>query len=206
MNKLRWALLFVVIISILAHGQQTPAKCQSDVEAMTTAVIQELFIKDPLYKGFDPNADVYLRIIDEPHWDDLDDSYYQIRLVKERGKDLSRDLVVKYTIPKGSRSIYRMINKALVTSPCLSALQLAAKLPIKRTQMEMTDEVRTLAEKVFDLNVQPAHLAPNVVRLDATMFTLEVIGDYRLRVSSDDHELEFVRWIIDLENAIDAKH
>ena len=198
------SLLILMVGSMAAHAQRNLASCYPDVKDLTTAVTNEMFDQDAVYKEFDPNADVYLRIVEEPGWK-TDDSYYQIRLVKKTRAGLSRNLVVKYTIPQGSGDIYALVKKRLRTSPCISARQLAAELPIKRTTTEMTDELRSVAIKVFDLNLRPVPLNHDVVREDATKFTLEVIGECRLRVSSDDHELEFVRWIIDLENAINAK-
>ena len=203
MIKQRALLLILMMGSVAARAQQRLPRCHPDLSAMTAAVTDEIFDQDVVYQGIDLNAGAYLRIIEEPQWK-IDNSYYQIRLVKKSGAGLSRELIVKYEIPKGSGSIYALVKKALGTSPCLSAHELAAKLPIRRTEIEMAEPVRKLAATVFDLKLQALPIRP-VVREDATKFTLEVIGENRLRVSSDDHELEFVRWIIDLENAIDSK-
>lgn len=194
--------MFTVLFAAVVHAQQPSSKCQPDPDALSLAIIGDMFNNDPAFKNDPGTAKAFIRIHVQP-WREQDDTFYLIRLVGEKDPPERNSLSVKYSLPKGSKTIRHIVEKLLKNEPCLNARQFAKKVHIKRIEKLLSGESAKLANQVFDMKITPSPLDHSSVRLDAPLYSLEVLGDFRLRIISDDHELEIVKWLEKLLSSID---
>jgi hypothetical protein len=110
--------------------------------------------------------------------------------------------VVLYSLPKGTKTVTALLKKQLKQNPCADAKSLAKSLPVQRRSLDADKKVEDLITSFFALRWEPRHIPADPVRLDATEYELEFIGDDTLLFDSDDHETPVVKWIESFLSAV----
>jgi hypothetical protein len=94
-----------------------------------------------------------------------------------------------------------LIEKALKANPCADATSLAAALPMEKRTFTANERTRDLISQFFMLRFAPKPES-DVVRLDATEYEVEFVGESILAVNSDDDEAPLVKWVRSLESVV----
>ena len=77
-------------------------------------------------------------------------------------------------------------------------------MPIEKRTLASTRQLEDVIEEFFALRLGPRRI-PKIVRLDATWYEVEFIGDDTLSFASDDHETPMVKWVEALLTALEAR-
>jgi hypothetical protein len=129
----------------------------------------------------------YIRVAVHPAWDG--DFVLDVRLNKN---DLPT--IVTHSLPKGAKTLLALIEKALKTNPCADVTMLARSLPMEKRAFTANERTRDLIAQFFTLRFVPKPES-GVIRLDATWYEMEFVGDSILAVNSDDDEDPIVKWV-----------
>ena len=114
--------------------------------------------------------------------------------------------VVLYSLPKGTKTLDVLLEKELKQNPCADVKSLAKRLPVQRRFVEADKKMQDLITDFYALRWEPRRI-PDSVRLDATEYELEYIGDDTLLFQSDDEETPVVKWAESFLSAVlDAAH
>ena len=114
--------------------------------------------------------------------------------------------VVLYSLPKGTKTLDVLLEKELKQNPCADVKSLAKRLPVQRRSVEADKKMQDLITDFYALRWEPRRI-PDSVRLDATEYELEYIGDDTLLFQSDDEETPVVKWAESFLSAVlDAAH
>ena len=112
--------------------------------------------------------------------------------------------VILYSLPKGTSTVTTLIEKELKQNPCVDPKSLAETLRVLKRPLEADKKMQDLITEFFVLRWEPRRIPTDAVRLDATEYELEYMGDDTLVFASDDHETPVVRWIESFLSAVHA--
>jgi hypothetical protein len=140
-------------------------------------------------EGEHPNVATYgyIRIAVRPAWDA--DFFLDVRL-----NTYDPPTIVTHALPKGGKTVNALIEKALKTNPCMDATALATTLPMEKRTFTANQPTRDLIAQFFTLRLAPKPVS-DLIRLDATEYEVEFVGDNTLVVNSDDYENPMVKWV-----------
>lgn len=170
--------------------------CSHSAEWLSVPVMRAIWRRD---EAAVPATEAlgFIRIAVRPTWDHPE-FFVDIRLRRQ-----TPPTVVKYLLPKGFKTVTSLLKNVLDTRPCSDPENLAATLQIERRTVASTKQLEDVIDKLFALRLGPRRI-PNAVRLDATWYEVEFIGDDQLSFASDDHETPMVKWIETLMTALEA--
>jgi hypothetical protein len=110
--------------------------------------------------------------------------------------------VVLYSLPKDAKTVTVFLERELKQHPTADARSLAKMLPVRRQTPKADKRIEDLITEFFTLRWEPRRIPADTVRLDATEYELEYVGDDTLLFDTDDHETPLVKWIESLLSAI----
>jgi hypothetical protein len=79
---------------------------------------------------------------------------------------------------------------------------LAWMLPVRRQTLQADKRIEDLITEFFTLRFEPRRIPADTVRLDATEYELEYVGDDTLLFDTDDDDTPLVKWIESLLSAV----
>lgn len=94
-----------------------------------------------------------------------------------------------------------LLERELKKHPRADVESLAKMLPVRRQVVQGDKRIEELITEFFALRWEPRRIPDDVIRLDATEYELEYVGDDTLLFDTDDHETPTVRWIDSLLSA-----
>lgn len=103
--------------------------------------------------------------------------------------------IVLYSLPKSAKTVTVLLQRELKLHPDADAESLAKLLPVRRQTLEADKKIEDLITKFFTLRLEPRRIEAGTVRLDATEYELEYIGDDTILFDTDDDETPVVKWI-----------
>ena len=193
-----------VLLFASAFGQESsriPPKpksssCTSTAEWLSVPVIRAMWQHD---EAEIPAADAlgFIRIAVRPAWEQPE-LFLDIHL-RHQGPPT----VFKYSLPKGVKTVTSLLKTAIDKNPCANPERLASTLRIEKRKLALTKSSEDVIEQFFALRLAPRRI-PKLVRLDATWYEVEFIGDDMLSFASDDHETPMVKWVEALLSGLEA--
>lgn len=88
----------------------------------------------------------------------------------------------------------------LEKDPCATAKSIADNLPIRRKKIAASKKLDEVAASFFSLKFAPRPI-PQSVRLDATEYEVDFIGDDNFVLKTDDYDSPLAQWVRDFEGA-----
>jgi hypothetical protein len=142
-------------------------------------------------------ASGFIRIAVHPTWH----SEYFFDVVLNR---VGPPTVIGYSLPNGTKTITSLIEAAIKKDPCADANAVAALLSVKRRRAIANSQMKDLIEQFFAIRLAPRHISLDQIRLDATEYEVEFVGEDTLLFNSDDPEAPMVKWAQSFVSAVNA--
>ena len=165
----------------------------SSADVLYRPVIHEMWSQDEGENRY-AGANGFIRIAVHPAWSP--EYFVDVRLNRKGAAT-----VTVYSLPKATKSLTVLLKKELSQHPNADVKSLTKILPVKRRSLEADKKIEDLVSAFFALKWEPRRI-PDLVRLDATEYELEFVGDDTLLFDSDDHETPMVRWIESFLSAV----
>jgi hypothetical protein len=140
-------------------------------------------------------ASGYIRIAVHPTWSQ--EFFVDVLLKRE-----SPPVVVLYSLPKGVKTVTVLLERELKQHPSADPKSLAKMMPMHRQVLQADKKIENLIAEFFALRWEPRRIPADTVRLDATEYELEYVGDDTLLFDTDDYETPLVKWMESLLSAI----
>ena len=140
-------------------------------------------------------ASGFIRIAVHPTWSA---EFFADVLLNRKGPPT----VVLYSLPKDAKTVTVLLERELKKHPSADAKSLAKMLPVHRQTVQADKRVEELITEFFTLRWEPRRIPEDIIRLDATEYELEYVGDDTLLFDTDDHETPTVKWIESLLSAV----
>ena len=90
-------------------------------------------------------------------------------------------------MPKDAKSVTVLLERELTKHPDASPEKLAKMLPVHREVFQADKKIEDLLTEFFTLRWEPRRIPADSIRLDATEYELEYVGDDTLLFDTDDH-------------------
>ena len=192
---MRWIILLLLAASVTAQnpnagGSQHQTRCNS-ADLLYRPVVHEMWAQDERDYA---NASGFIRIAVHPTWSP--EFFADVQLNRK-----GAPTVVLYSLPKNVKTATVLLEKELEQHPGADAKSLAKMLPVQRHTLQADKKIEDLIAEFFTLRFAPRPIRADFVRLDATEYELEYIGDDTILFSTDDHETPVVKWIDSLLSA-----
>jgi hypothetical protein len=113
--------------------------------------------------------------------------------------DNGSPIVTSFSLAPGQKSISSSVNAAMKTGTC-DAASIARRVKIIRKNVPMNERLKPLIDRLWLLNIVPQQV--HSIHLDATVYVLEVNGQDKIRVVTDDYESPIVRWMEEIRAAV----
>ena len=177
----------------LSRSNRQNATCPS-ADVLYRPVVLAMWAQD---EGEHPYAEAngFIRIAVHPAWSP--EFFVDVLLNRK-----SAATVTLYSLPNGVKTVTVLLAKELQQHPSADAKSLAKMLPVQRRALQADNKIEGLITEFFNLRWEPRRI-PDSVRLDATEYELEYVGDDTLGFVSDDYEKPVVKWI---ESFLSAVH
>ena len=197
---MRIALLILLLLAPVGaqNSNRTEPKgkscgCSPTPAILYRPIVHAMWERD---EGEHPNIAVYgyIRVAVHPAWDG--DFFLDVRLNRN-----DPPTIVTHSLPKGAKTLRALIEKALKANPCADATTLATALPMEKRTFTANERTRDLIAQFFTLRFA-AKPESDIVRLDATEYEMEFVGDSILAVNSDDDEAPIVKWLQSLVSVV----
>lgn len=140
-------------------------------------------------------ASGFIRIAVHPTW--TSEFFADVQLNRDGAAN-----IFLYSLPKDTKTVTVLIERELKLHPDADAESLAKLLPVRRQMLQADKKIDDLINEFFTLRLQPRRIAANIVRVDATEYELEYIGDDTILFNTEDYETPVVKWIESLLSAV----
>jgi hypothetical protein len=137
----------------------------------------------------------FIRIAVHPTWNQ--EFFVDIRLSRN-----GPAVATLYSLPRDAKTVTVLLERALKQHPNIDPESLARVIPVQRKTVQADQKIEGLITEFFTLRWQPRRIPVDSVRLDATEYELEYVGDDTLLFNTDDSETPMVKWIDSLVAAL----
>jgi hypothetical protein len=198
-------IFLLVLLCLTSVYAQNPNRSQMKRTSCGCSPTPALFYRPVVHamweqdEGEHPHvvASGFIRIAIHPAWNA--EFFVDVRLNRE-----APPTIVTYSLPKGTKTITSLIETELKENPCSDVGKLVATLPIKKRTFTANKQLEDLVAQFFTLRMEPRHIPDNLIRLDATEYDVEFVGDDTLVFVSDDYETPMVKWIESFVDVVNA--
>lgn len=190
-------LVILLLTSVAAQNSKLSVSeqrsCGANAQLLYRPVVRKMWSQDEGEHPF-AIANGFIRIAVHPAWSP--DYFIDIRLNPH-----DPATIVTYSLPKGTKSVTLFLENALKENPCADVATLAAALPVKKHTLSANQPMKDLIAQFFAIQFAPRPIS-DIVRLDATEYEVEFIGNDTILFDSNDDQTPMVKWVQSLASAI----
>ena len=173
-----------------AQHSATANKCPHAFSELYTAV------KEILFSVSTNEAASTAKLYFEPSWEGTESE------VTIQVPDSGPPIVTSFRLAPGQKSISSTVSSAIKQGHC-DAKTIAGGIKIIKNHVPMSDHLKAIIDRLWSLDIVPRRASS--VHLDATLYVLEVQGQEKVRVATDDYESSVVKWMDEIQDAINDK-